>query len=179
MKEIVLKVIVAGEPGSGKSIISQASDACISMKPLGVSIGLKTLDREEAQCRMTFITWTLTEGRPKDTSYFEGSKAAVIVCDLRKKHTIEKMTAWAKSIKKGIGDIPLVFVGNNVDGADGKNVKLMSKIAKSYDSPVVLTSLEDTESIEEVFIHIIKSVGPILWDDGVLYKQKNYPPLKV
>lgn len=179
MKEIVVKVIVAGEPGSGKSIISEVSDACISMRPLGVSIGLKTLAQKEAQCRMTFITWTLTEGRPKDTSYFEGSKAAVIVCDLMKKHTIEKMIAWAESIKKSIGDIPLIFVGNNADYADGKNVKLLSRIAKSYDSPVVLTRLEDRESVEEVFIQIIKVVGPEILDDSMVYKQKNHPPLKV
>ncbi len=43
MKELVMKVIVAGEPGLGKSVISQVNDACISLRPLGVSIGLKAI----------------------------------------------------------------------------------------------------------------------------------------
>ncbi len=159
MKEIRIKVIVAGEPGSGKSVISEVSDACISLRPFGVSIGLKTMAREEAQCCMTFITWTLTKGRPKDTSYYKGSKAAAIVCDLTKVKTIKKMNTWAKSIQKGVGDIPLVFVGNNVDAAAGNNVEMMIKIAKSYSSPVVLTRLEDRESIEEVFVQIVKAIG--------------------
>ena len=159
MKEIRIKVIVAGEPGSGKSVISEVSDACISLRPFGVSIGLKTVPNEEAQCCMTFITWTLTKGRPKESSYFKGSKAAVIVCDLTKVKTIKKMKIWAKSIRKGVGDIPMVFVGNNVSAAEGNNVELMIKIAKSNSSPVVLTSLENRESIEEVFAQIVKAIG--------------------
>ncbi len=168
MKEIQMKVIVAGEPGSGKSIISEVSDACISLRSLGVSIGLKTVDNTEAQACMTFITWTLTKGRPKRTSYYKGTKAAVIVCDLKKPQTIKKMKAWAKSIIKGVGEIPLVFVGNNVDEAKSGNVDTMLKIAKSYDSPVVLTRLKDRASIEEVFVQIIKAVGPDLLKDKML-----------
>lgn len=175
MKEIRLKVIVAGEPGSGKSIISEVSDACISLRPFGVSLGLKTVDSEEAECMLTFLTWTLTKGRPRDTSYYKGTKAAVIVCDLTKSHTIKKMKSWAKSIRKGVGQIPLVFVGNNVDRAKGNNVDLMLKIAKSYKSPVVLTSLKDRGSIEELFVQIINSVGPDLWDDRYTYNEQGSP----
>lgn len=178
MKEIRMKVIVAGEPGSGKSIISEVNDACISLRQFGVSIGLKTMERDETQCCMTFITWTLTKGRPKGTSYYKGSKAAVIVCDLTKGYTIKKMKTWAKSIRKGIGGIPLVFVGNNVDEAKGNNVELMLKIAKSYDSPVVLTRLEDRESIEEVFVQIVNAVGPDLWEERYTDEQEDYSPLK-
>jgi GTPase SAR1 family protein len=167
MKEIMIKVIVAGEPGSGKSIIAEVNDACLPLRQLGVSIGLKTIAQKETQCCMTFITWTLTEGRPKDTSYFEGSKAAVIVSDLTRKHTIKKMKIWAESIVKSVGNIPLVFVGNNVEKAKGKNVEMALKIAKSYDSPMVLTSLEDKESIEKVFIQILKSIDQKLWDKKI------------
>ena len=178
MKEIRLKVIVAGEPGSGKSIISEVSDACISLRQFGVSLGLKTVDSEEAECMLTFLTWTLTKGRPRDTSYYKGTKAAVIVCDLTKGHTIKKMKTWAKSIKKGVGKIPLIFVGNNVDRAKGNNVDLMLKIAKSYDSPVVLTRLEDRESIEEIFVQIINAVGPDILEDRYTSEGENGPPLK-
>ncbi|UCF08299.1 MAG: hypothetical protein JSW28_01010 [Thermoplasmata archaeon] len=158
MKEKVLKIIVAGEPGSGKSVISQVHDACISLRPMGVSIGLKTIPDEEESCRMTFTTWILTEGRPKDTTYLKGTRAAIIVSDLTKIKTVKKMKAWARSIRKGVGDIPLVFVGNNVDDANGNEVDLMIKIAKSFDSPVVLTRLGDRTSIEEVFAQVVKAV---------------------
>jgi GTPase SAR1 family protein len=167
MKEIIIKVIVAGEPGSGKTILAEVNDACLPLRQLGVSIGLKTIANEDAQCCMTFITWTLTEGRPKNTSYFEGSKAAVIVCDLTSKHTIKRMRRWAESIRKSIGSIPLVFVGNNVEEANGKNVELALKIAKSYNSPVVLTSLEDKKSIEEIFIQIVNTMGSKFWDESL------------
>ena len=173
-----MKVIVAGEPGSGKSVITEVNDACISLRQFGVSIGFKTMEREDAQCTMTFITWTLTKGRPKDTSYYKGTKAAVIVCDLIKTNTIKKMKRWAKSIKKGVGDIPLVFVGNNIDSAKSGNVDMMLRIAKSFDSPVVLTRLEDRESIEEVFEQIIKAVGSKLLEGTVIHKQPSSAPLK-
>jgi GTPase SAR1 family protein len=159
MKEIQVKVIVAGEPGSGKSILSEVNDACISLRKLGVSIGLKTMEDEDAQVVMTFITWTLTEGRPRDTTYMQGTKAAVIVCDLTKGKTVKKMKKWAKSLNKGVGDVPLIFVGNNVDSAATSEVDLMLATAKKYNAPVVLTRLTDKGSIEEIFIQIIKAIG--------------------
>lgn len=159
MKEIQIKVIVAGEPGSGKSILSEVIDACISLRKLGVSIGLKTMEDEEAHVVMTFITWTLTEGRPRDTSYLEGTRAAIIVCDLTKGKTVKKMKKWAKSLQKGVGEIPLIFVGNNVDAASSSEVDIMLSTAKAYNAPVVLTRLSDKGSIEEVFIQIIKAIG--------------------
>jgi GTPase SAR1 family protein len=162
MKEIQIKVLVAGEPGSGKSILSEVNDACISLKKFGVSIGLKTVEDEEEKLSITFITWTLTEGRPRDTSYTQGSRAGVIVCDLTKGHTVEKMKKWANSIKKGVGEIPLIFVGNNVDKAAGESVDRMLDYAKSFDAPVVFTRLEDKESIEEIFNQIVKATGPDL-----------------
>jgi GTPase SAR1 family protein len=158
MKELVMKVIVAGEPGSGKSVISQVNDACISLRPLGVSIGLKSIPDKEQQCKMTFTTWTLTKGRPKGTTYLKGSKAAIICSDLAKVKTVKKMRMWAKSIIKGVGDIPLVFVGNNVDKAHGDTLDMIQKIAWSFDAPVVLTRLDDRPSIEEVFVQVVKAV---------------------
>jgi GTPase SAR1 family protein len=162
MKEIQIKVIVAGEAGSGKSILSEVNDACINLKQFGVSIGLKTMEDEDAQICLTFITWTVTEGRPKDTSYYRGSKAAVIVCNLTKGKTVKKMKKWTRSIEKGVGKIPLVFVGNNVDESKGKEVDMMLETAKQYNAPVVLTRLTDRSSIEEIFIQVIKAIGPEL-----------------
>jgi GTPase SAR1 family protein len=159
MKEIQIKVIVAGEPGSGKSILSEVNDACISLRKLGVSIGLKTLEDEDAQVVLTFITWTLTVGRPRDTLYLQGTRVAVIVCDLTKGKTVKKMKKWARSLHKEVGEIPLIFVGNNVDSASGSEVDMMLSQAKTYDAPVVLTRLSDRDSIEEVFIQIIKAIG--------------------
>ncbi len=166
MKELVMKVIVAGEPGSGKSVISQVNDACISLRPIGVSIGLKSIPDEEERCIMTFTTWTLTKGRPKDTTYLRGTRAAIICADLTKVKTIKKMRAWDKSIRKGVGDIPLIFVGNNVNDAMGDNVTLMLKIAQSFDSPVVLTRLDDKASIEQVFVQVVKAVRNRVKDDS-------------
>jgi hypothetical protein len=158
MKELVMKVVVAGEPGSGKSMISQVNDACISLRPLGVSIGLKSIPDEEQQCKMTFTTWTLTKGRPRDSTYLKGTRAAIIVSNLTKVRTVKKMGMWAKSIIQGVGNIPLVFVGNNADGAPHDTVDMIKKIAWSFDAPVMLTRLDDRSSVEEIFLQVIKVV---------------------
>ncbi len=107
----------------------------------------------------TFITWTLTQGRPKDTSYLQGTKAAVIVCDLTKGKTVKKMNKWANSLQQGVGDVPLIFVGNNVDSAQGSEVDMMLSTARSFNAPVVLTRLSDRASIEEVFVQVLKAIG--------------------
>ncbi len=81
------------------------------------------------------------------------------MCDLTKGKTVKKMKKWAKSLKKGVGEVPLIFVGNNVDSAATSEVDLMLSTAKRYHAPVVLTRLTDKGSIEEIFIQIIKAIG--------------------
>ena len=110
MEEYKLKLIIAGEPEAGKTEVANAADACLPLRPFGVSIGKKFDGSLDVNCNLTLMIWTLTERRPRETTFYTGTDGAIIVCNLLKRRTISRMTKWADSIRNNVGRIPLFFI---------------------------------------------------------------------
>ena len=151
MQDYKLKLLIAGEPGSGKTAIANAADACLPLRPFGVSISKKFDGTLDVNCNLTIMIWTITEHRPKETTFYTGTDGALLICDLVKWRTISKMTKWADSIRNNIGDIPLFFIGNNYNLSESKQVTFLKRIAKSYDSPWYYLNQDDNNEIQELF----------------------------
>lgn len=158
MLEYKFKLIIAGEPGAGKTEIANAADACLPLRPFGVSISKKFDATLDVNCNMTLMMWTLSERRPKETTFYTGANGAIIVCNLEKWSTISKMIKWADSINSNIGEIPLFFIGNNYDLADPDHINLLKKIAKSYESPWYYINYEDKDEVKEVFNSVARKL---------------------
>ena len=107
---------------------------------------------------MTLMIWTLSERRPKETTFYTGANGAIIVCNLEKWSTISKMIKWADSINSNIGNIPLFFIGNNYDLAEPDHITLLKKIAKSYESPWYYINYEDKDEVKEVFNSVARKL---------------------
>ncbi len=158
MQDYKLKLIIAGEPGAGKTQIANAADACLPLKPFGVSISKKFDGSLDVNCNLTLMIWTLTERRPKETTFYWGTDGAVIVCNLLKWETISKMTRWAESIRSNIGPIPLFFIGNNYNVAEPQQINLLKKIAKSYDCPWYYLNQNDRKEVQDVFNSVARKL---------------------
>lgn len=48
-------------------------------------------------------------------AYFEGSHGVIAVCDLTRKDTFYDLNNWVQMIRKQVGNVPLVFLGNKMD----------------------------------------------------------------
>lgn len=151
MKNFKLKIIIAGEPGSGKSFIARAADACIPVREIGASIGKISERFSDMSCEMMLITWAITRGRPKDTTHLGHSAAAIIVCDLTKPKTVERAPVWANSILRVAGDIPLFFVANNINLGTPEALNRFQEEARTYNSPWFYIQSEDLDSVKELF----------------------------
>lgn len=145
-KKLKSKIIITGEPGAGKSFISQAADACIASQEIGVSIGKISETIEDTSHEMTLLTWAITKGRPKVSTHLDHAHAAIIVCDLTKPETVNQTSKWAKRILTFTGDIPLFFAGNNADLGTSETYREFRKVALEYNSAFFPIYGKDRES---------------------------------
>jgi hypothetical protein len=172
-----IKVIIVGEPGAGKKEVASSADVCMPFKTLGVSLGKKTNIDKKINYQLTLLFWTLTKGRPKKTTYFEGAGAAIIMGNLNKRKSLKTMQSWAISIRDNLGTIPLFFIGTMEDSKSKKNQRLLSKLADQFNSRYFVL-LQDQEFrlktiMKSIAKHIAKSYSKIILENVVTPASNN------
>lgn len=48
-------------------------------------------------------------------AYFEGAQGVLAVCDVTRKETFYDLNSWVTTVKKQVGEVPIVFLGNKSD----------------------------------------------------------------
>jgi len=109
-------------------------------------------------------------------AYFSGCAAAIGVCDITRKETLEDLDNWRKSIVKASGEIPIIFLGNKSDMKDKAvfSKEAMKKVLYRYmeelgeskvrlmlaraKEPCVLTSAKTGTGVELAFQTICETL---------------------
>lgn len=120
MTQKSFKVSLCGEPGVGKTSIAlrQAQNSFpISHQPtLGANflIWNTVVDGEEVKL---IIGDSGSQERFYSVlpTYFKGSVAAVLIFDITKKESFQRLTFWLEKLEEGVGKIPVVIAGNKID----------------------------------------------------------------
>ncbi len=154
-----VKVIIVGDPGAGKKEVAAGTDVCIPFKSLGVSIGKKINLDKKINYKLTLIFWTLTKGRPKITTYFNGASAAIIVGDLSHKQAVSKMRFWAESIQENIGKIPLFFIGTKKRTKSVRSIEKLAELANDYNSYYYILSRAHEERLKPIYKSIARRLA--------------------
>jgi len=92
--------------------------------------------------------------------YYEGTHGALVIFDLTKKETFEKLNEWVQSFREARGDEPMVLIGNK---SDLKNqIEISENEAKEYASinsmDLIITSAKTGENVENAFINLSKRI---------------------
>ena len=120
MTQRSFKVSLCGEPGVGKTSIAlrQAQNSFpISHQPtLGANFLIWNTVIEGEEIRL-IIGDSGSQERFYSVlpTYFRGSKAAVLIFDITRKESFEKLTFWLEKLEEGVGKIPVIIVGNKID----------------------------------------------------------------
>jgi hypothetical protein len=109
--------------------------------------------------KVTFIFWTLTVGRPQDTTYFSGASAAIIVGNLKKRTSIKEMNGWAKKIVKELGWIPIFFIGTTGKSGNSHQISELAKLAFEYNSNYFVYSALKQRSLNNIFMTIAEDLA--------------------
>jgi len=93
-------------------------------------------------------------------SYFYGAEAAICVCDVTRRESLEELKYWIKSMESITGRIPLIFLGNKCDLSEQAVVtrQELEKAATVYGAPSVLTSAKTGENVENAFMRIASAL---------------------
>jgi small GTP-binding protein len=160
MSEYQQKICLLGDFGVGKtSLVRRFVYGLFEEKYLstvGVNISRKTL--AFGADKLNYLLWDLNGGAKFDTmmiSYTAGAVGALIVGDLTRLETFDKMTYYAEKFSKLRPKAHLVFVGNKVDVANQHwriNPRQIDELARRFSAaPVFLTSAKDGSQVEEMF----------------------------
>jgi len=86
-------------------------------------------------------------------AYFEGAQGVLAVCDLTRKETFYDVNNWVTMVRKQVGSVPIVFLGNKCDLAERLVVseEEVSRMGAMHQAPYFLTSAKSGRGVEEAF----------------------------
>lgn len=93
-------------------------------------------------------------------TYIEGARGALVVFDLTKKESFEKLDEWIEGFKEIRGGEPLYLVGNKFDLKDEIVVseKDMVDLAKKNGMESIMTSAKTGENVIKAFTKLAEAI---------------------
>lgn len=166
-RNYIVKICLLGEANVGKTslvyrfIENKFRDNYKST--LGVNLLKKDMDITdygEVSCQI----WDLG-GQESFKSlrklYLEGANGALIIYDMTKRKTFEKLNEWTQSFRTARGQEPMLLIGNKSDLKE--NIKVNEEEAKVFSdqnniSDFIVTSAKTGENVEKAFSNLIKII---------------------
>ncbi len=93
-------------------------------------------------------------------SYYAGSKGGLIVVDLTRKETLDRVEWWYDGFTDIAGKVPMTIVGNKNDLEDEHQMTLqeVQEVAETFGARFYLASAKSGENVERIFNNIGRRV---------------------
>ncbi len=137
---ILLKVITAGEGGVGKTTLLYRyveGRFLVNTKiTLGVEFFMKELNIEGRQINLQIWDFGGQEHfRPLLKNYSMGARGALLLFDLTRPSSLEKIDEWVNICRGENPEIPIIFLGTKLDLTESISVddEFALKFPKKYD----------------------------------------------
>jgi len=162
MRTISRKVCLLGDFAVGKTSLVRRfvydlfNDKYIST--IGVRVSRKTVTVPHADdvVELTMMLWDLggsEEFSQVRTSYLRGVAGAVLVCDLTRLETLDRLRVYADDILSVNAGAQLILAANKRDLTDQQQFTSaqMEPVAADLNAPYYLTSAKTGEDVETLF----------------------------
>ncbi|MCG3226168.1 MAG: GTP-binding protein [Candidatus Heimdallarchaeota archaeon] len=152
------KISLCGDPGVGKTSIAlrqaQNSFPPVHQPTLGANFLIWNTIIEGEEIKL-IIADSGSQERflPVLPTYFQGSLAAAIVFDITSQESFDKLDFWLETLKKGVGEIPIVLVGNKNDLKSDREVSIedAEKYAEQLNTLYFEVSAKDNVNLFPLF----------------------------
>jgi len=126
-KSIVLKVLTAGEGGVGKTTLLhryvEGKFSSETKMTIGVEFFLKELMIDDQKVLLQLWDFGGQERfRFLLKSYVIGARGALLMFDLTRAMTLEKIPQWVNICRKENPNLPILFLGSKADLAEDMNI---------------------------------------------------------
>jgi small GTP-binding protein len=165
MTAISKKVCLLGDFAVGKTSLLRRfvydlfNDKYIST--IGVKVSRKTvaITRADDVVELTIMLWDLGGGEEFSrvrASYLRGAAGAVLVCDLTRPETLDRLRTYADELLSISPGADLILAANKRDLVDGQRLTAaqVEAVASSFSASCYLTSAKTGEEVETLFRHL-------------------------
>jgi small GTP-binding protein len=162
VSKISKKICLLGDFAVGKTSLVRRfvqdlfDDKYIST--IGVKVSRKevTISQGGAVVELVMMLWDLGGSEEFDrmqVSYMRGSSGAVLVCDLTRPETIDRLRAYADDLSKTNPGAGFVLAANKCDLVDQQELTpaQVEAAAVELDAPWYFTSAKTGDAVEEMF----------------------------
>lgn len=134
---------------------------------VGTLISKKTLDIRGTggrSARIVAMVWDIMGRRGYmdllKEAYFDRARGVFAVCDLTRRETLEALPDWLAGVRKAVGEVPVVVMGNKEDLVEEREVSAdeLQAFAESQDAPAFATSAKTGETVSLAFVGLLKAI---------------------
>ncbi|MFX1428509.1 MAG: Rab family GTPase [Promethearchaeota archaeon] len=164
MKDYTLKILVLGDPTTGKEELLKKYAARIFREDKELTIGVEFLAKEtEIDGKQGKLQlWDFRgEERSLHSLYSRGANGAFILYDITDSKSLNYVPEWLQIIRENTGDIPILLVGNKLDMEQNREVskEQIEILKKQYDiSSSIEISVKTGENVEKMFLAITEMI---------------------
>ncbi len=170
-KHVKAKVCLVGDVAVGKTslikrfVLESFDDRYVAT--VGTKVTKKTLPVtwKGAPATLDMMVWDIMgekgfRGLLRD-AYFEGAHGVLAVCDLTRKDTFYDLDNWVQMVRKQVGDVPIVVLGNKSDLAERVVVSQeeLARMGAILNAKVFLTSAKTGLNVNEAFQVLAEGIG--------------------
>jgi small GTP-binding protein len=161
---LVKKVCMLGEPAVGKTSLIRRfvydvfEDKYI--ETIGAKVTKKTLRIKYIPTGQVFqlrmMIWDIAGHGALDfvkPSYYRDAEGAMIICDMTRRLTLNKVPAWIDSLWSVTQRIPLIVIGNKNDlkAQHEFSTKELGEVSGRYQCPFIVSSAKLGDQVENAF----------------------------
>ncbi|KAJ5078620.1 sec24-related protein [Anaeramoeba ignava] len=172
--DFLLKFIVIGDPGVGKScILLRYTDKYFrdSHEPtIGVEIGNRMIKIGNHNIKVQIWDTAGQESfRSITRSYYRGAAGALLVYDITRKETFDNLKEWISNARAESGSIQIMLIGNKSDLDHRRAIKTeeAQQFAKENNLSFLETSAKDDKNVEEAFFQTSKVIYDRIMDGQI------------
>lgn len=161
-----IKIITAGDTSVGKTaLLRRFMDNSFSKKSketIGVDFFLKVLELDDESCYLQI--WDFGGGdrfRHLLGSYILGAKGALLLFDITRPKTLDRIDDWVSLLRKGDSNLPILLVGTKSDLEKEVNFQDddFYKIQENYDLfEFIKVSSKTGEHVKDVFDVLLRKI---------------------
>lgn len=170
-KHVKAKVCLVGDVAVGKTSLikrfvqDEFDDRYIAT--VGTKVTKKTVDVmwRGAPASLDLMVWDIMGEKGfrallRD-AYFEGSHGVIAVCDLTRKDTFYDLNNWVQMIRKQVGNVPMVFLGNKMDLEERLVITPdeLARMGTIHSAPQFLASAKTGAGVNEAFKALAEAIS--------------------
>lgn len=171
LKHVKAKVCLVGDVAVGKTSLikrfvqDQFEDRYVAT--VGTKVTKKTVNVQwkGVAATLDLMVWDIMGEKGFRSllrdAYFEGAQGVLSVCDLTRKETFYDLNNWVQMVRKQVGEVPVVFLGNKSDlvGRLVVTQEELARIGSIHDAPTFWVSAKTGQGVNEAFQILADAIG--------------------